>query len=207
MRRNPLFQRLLTPGTLAFAAGVLLFAAPAAHAITIVPECARSGNVNAADLNCALQTFQNVARMIIGITGSVALFFFVYGGFTLLTSRGIEAEVTKGKTIIKNAVIGIILIFLAFYVVDYFSTTLRGRERNVEGQACYGGAGKFVRIGMSGDQPIIECKLLCANVQGYTCQTNPQPGSTCTNDYYCPGSTGTGAARCCALPSAGAATP
>lgn len=207
MRQPISSRRLLATGVLAALAGILFVATEPAYATTIVPPCARAASLQAADLNCALQTFQNVARLIFGVTGSFALLMFVYGGFTLLTSGGVEAKVTTGKTIVKNAVIGIFLIMLAFYIIDYAILTLRGYERHTEGEACYGGAGKYVRVGSGSGGIILECQFLCARVEGYSCQTTAPEGWTCTTDYYCPGgatggSGGTSGTRpqCCAPP-------
>lgn len=119
-----------------------LFLLPAtARAITIVPDCAKKvenktecKDVRAADgsvkqecsivspapgLDCVLLTFGNIANLILSATGSFALLMFVYGGFMMLSSGGAEDRVTQGKTIIRNAVIGIFLVLLAGYLIRY----------------------------------------------------------------------------------------
>ena len=62
---------------------------------TIVPDCARVVSANPPGLDCVMQAFRNIATLIVGITGSAALLMFVYGGFTMIASRGAEAEVKK----------------------------------------------------------------------------------------------------------------
>ncbi|MFA5130066.1 MAG: pilin [Patescibacteria group bacterium] len=55
-----------------------------------------------------------VIRTFIGIAGSIALLMFVYGGIRYIISGGKESEVAAAKTILINAAIGIVLIFMAY---------------------------------------------------------------------------------------------
>ncbi|MBI4457700.1 hypothetical protein HY633_01925 [Candidatus Uhrbacteria bacterium] len=56
--------------------------------------------------------------ILTGISGTLALLMFVYGGFLWLTSAGIEEQVTKGKKIFTWATIGLVVIFLAYAIVQ-----------------------------------------------------------------------------------------
>ncbi len=56
-------------------------------------------------------------NMFIGVVGSFALLMFVYGGLTLLTSRGNPEQVQKGKRIFTWAVIGLVVIFTAYIIL------------------------------------------------------------------------------------------
>jgi len=58
-----------------------------------------------------------IVSMFIGVVGSFALLMFVYGGLTLLTSRGNPEQVQKGKKIFIWAVIGLTVIFTAYIVL------------------------------------------------------------------------------------------
>lgn len=101
---------------IALIAAFLLTALPARAAI--LPACAT--NVDAVlQLSCFLNLLISVSNFILGLTGSLALLFFVYGGFVFLTSRGSADQVTKGKTILTQAVIGIIIIFGAYLAVNF----------------------------------------------------------------------------------------
>lgn len=94
----------------------------------IVPECALVAGKNPPDLNCVLLTFAGIAQLILGITGSAALLMFVYGGFVLLSSGGDSGKVTTGKTILRNAIIGIFIIFTSGYIVQYGMDQLQSKE-------------------------------------------------------------------------------
>lgn len=52
------------------------------------------------------------------LVGVIALAFVVYGGFRYITSRGDEREVEEAKNTITYAVIGIVVIGLAYAIID-----------------------------------------------------------------------------------------
>jgi hypothetical protein len=60
----------------------------------------------------------------LGIVGSIALLMFVYGGFILLISQGDATKITKGKTIMVWAAVGILIIFGSYIFVSYIITEL-----------------------------------------------------------------------------------
>ncbi|MBI5732122.1 MAG: hypothetical protein HY982_02055 [Candidatus Magasanikbacteria bacterium] len=55
----------------------------------------------------------------IGLTGAIALLFFVYGGFLWLTSLGSPDKIKKGKDIFVWSVVGLIIIFSSYLLVDF----------------------------------------------------------------------------------------
>lgn len=115
---SPMRYPLREKAALAAAASAAMLLLPtAALAISIVPECARGSEL--AQLPCLLETFGNIAQLILGVTGGLALLMFVYGGFMMLSSGGSEDKVRKGKDAITAAVIGIFIILLAGYLIRY----------------------------------------------------------------------------------------
>lgn len=164
--------------------GTLLFATPAA-AITIVPKCATDPGVKAPGLDCVTETFGNIAQLILGLTGSFALLMFVYGGFMLLSSGGSEEKVTKGKTILKNSVIGILIIMLSGYLIRYAVdavTAGTGVQQMIASTGtCEEGKSKKYTL-PSGKICINQCK----KATGYRC-TNKIKGKICL-EGFCPGS-------------------
>ncbi len=61
---------------------------------------------------------KNLIRAMLGITGSVALLMFVWGGFQWLFSAGEADRVKKGKDTIKWAVLGLVVIITAYMLVN-----------------------------------------------------------------------------------------
>jgi hypothetical protein len=59
----------------------------------------------------------NVIRTFAGIAGAVALLMFVYGGIMWIISGGEEKKVAGAQKILKNASIGLVLIFGAYFFV------------------------------------------------------------------------------------------
>jgi hypothetical protein len=60
----------------------------------------------------------NIIQAVLSIVGSLALLMFVYGGVLWITSFGEEKRISKGKTIIVWAVLGLALIASAYVIVN-----------------------------------------------------------------------------------------
>jgi type IV secretory pathway VirB2 component (pilin) len=61
--------------------------------------------------------FGRLIQAMLGVTGSIALLMFVYGGFLWLISAGVEDRVKKGKEVIKWSVFGLVIIVGAYTIV------------------------------------------------------------------------------------------
>ncbi len=65
-----------------------------------------------------------IGNIIMGALGSVGIIFLILmiiGGVMWMTASGNEERVTKAKSLITNAVIGMIIVFSA-YAITYFVT-------------------------------------------------------------------------------------
>ena len=67
----------------------------------------------------------NVIKATLGLSGVFALIAFIWGGITWMTSYGDPAKVTKGRTMMTWAVIGLIVIFGSFAIVNYLLDALQ----------------------------------------------------------------------------------
>jgi hypothetical protein len=65
-----------------------------------------------------------VIKGLLGVTGSIALLMFIYGGFTWMISRGEAAGTKKGLDAMLWATIGLIVIFSSYALVSFVFTTL-----------------------------------------------------------------------------------
>lgn len=61
----------------------------------------------------------NVANIILGLSGSIALFFFVYGGLLWIISSGSSAMVEKGRKALVSAIIGLAIIFGSWMIINF----------------------------------------------------------------------------------------
>lgn len=65
-----------------------------------------------------------ISKWILGIVGSLALAFFIYGGVTMLISAGNKERVAKARTILVNAVIGLVIVFASWAIINFVYTAL-----------------------------------------------------------------------------------
>jgi len=59
-----------------------------------------------------------VLRSVLGLSGSIALLMFVYGGFLWLTSAGSPDKIKKAQGILIWATLGLVLIFGSYAIID-----------------------------------------------------------------------------------------
>lgn len=77
-----------------------------------------------------------VINFILLLAGIVAFFYVLLGGFYYLTSGGDQAGAQKGRSMIANALIGIVIIFLSYALVNFFIRLL-GRNSTGSGDISY----------------------------------------------------------------------
>jgi hypothetical protein len=96
----------------------LFFCLNQASAAGIVPD---GGKKAAGDY--ALEDFVvlmvSISNYILGIIGSLALLVFIIGGVMLLFSGGGSEMVDKGKRTITGAVIGLIIVFTSWSIINF----------------------------------------------------------------------------------------
>lgn len=108
-----------------FVASLLLLKASACQAgIMDSPSLAACRANGDCKLNDFMQVAVEFSKIILGISGSITLLFFVYGGVTFLTSSGSSERVTKGKQILINSVIGLVIILASYTIIGFILETL-----------------------------------------------------------------------------------
>jgi len=76
------------------------------------------GNVNIPTLT-AEQVLQNGLNIVYFLAAIIAVIVIIIGGFTYTASAGNAASVTKAKNMILYAVVGIVLIIIAYAVTNF----------------------------------------------------------------------------------------
>lgn len=66
----------------------------------------------------------NVVKWIILLAGLIAVVYLIWGGLLYITAGGDAEKATKGRTAIINAIIGIVIILLAFVIVYWVGRIL-----------------------------------------------------------------------------------
>lgn len=87
-------------------------------------ECRATGNCSLGEV---LQVAVNITYLILGISGSIALLMFFWGGLQWVTSQGDSKRVEAGKDTIKHATIGLVIIFGAYAFINFIIATLAGQ--------------------------------------------------------------------------------
>ncbi len=74
------------------------------------------------------KTFYNklaqVVNIAIGFVGILAVIFIIYSGFKWMTAGGNDQTISSAKIGIKNAVIGLLIIFTSYIIVNFVITNL-----------------------------------------------------------------------------------
>lgn len=103
-------------------AGNILFVSPIliANAADSIVDTSNAGYANGTyTLNDLVYQVIRISQLVLGIVGSLALIMFIYGGFMFLVSSGSQDKITKAKDIIVAAVIGLIIVFSSYMIIQY----------------------------------------------------------------------------------------
>ena len=65
-----------------------------------------------------------VIQLLLLLGGAAATFFIIRSGFEYLTAFGDEQKATKGKNGLTAAIVGVVIMILAFWIVHYVNFNL-----------------------------------------------------------------------------------
>ena len=68
-------------------------------------------------------TVLNIITFLLGLLGLIAVVFIIYAGFIWMTAGGNEDKVDKAKQIISSASIGLVIVLLAWAIVNFVLKT------------------------------------------------------------------------------------
>lgn len=87
-------------------------------------SCAQSGSSGDCTLNDFIQIAVNISNFILGITGSLSLLAFVYGGIMFMVSGGSSDKVNQAKSIIIGSIVGLIIVFASYTIIAFVFRSL-----------------------------------------------------------------------------------
>jgi len=61
----------------------------------------------------------NIIEVALGIIGIVFVTLMIYGGYKWMLARGNEEQAEKARDTIKQAVIGVIIVFFAYFITAF----------------------------------------------------------------------------------------
>lgn len=99
----------------------------------IIPNC---GLYNALteecrDITIFIYLLLNVADYLFGIVGALVLLVFIIGGFQLIISQGEPEKIKKGTQTMLGAVIGLVIVFGAYALVNFLGKAV-GLEESLK---------------------------------------------------------------------------
>lgn len=64
-------------------------------------------------------TVVNFISWVLGFFGLISVIMIIYGGFMYLTAAGSEERVDKAKTILRQAIIGMVIVMLSYALMAF----------------------------------------------------------------------------------------
>lgn len=102
----------------------ILFCSFAAFLLSTMPVLADVKLTNPLKSDNPAELIGFFIRGIMGLVGSIALVMFIIGGLMWLTSGGNPDKIKKGRDIILWSIIGLIIIFASYTLVDFVISTV-----------------------------------------------------------------------------------
>ena len=84
--------------------------------VFIIPT-QQSDQIRSSNITSLINTFGTVMQFILGFVGLIAFSALVYGAATMIMNYGNDEMVQKSKKIIRNAIIGILVVLSAYTIV------------------------------------------------------------------------------------------
>ena len=72
------------------------------------------------------ETVSKAINAILGLTGMIFFVYMIYGGYLWMTANGKEENVEKAKHIIRNSIIGLVIILGAYAISNYVVSAMLG---------------------------------------------------------------------------------
>lgn len=103
----------------------------------ILPPCTCTGNCQLTDF---IQLFVNLYAFGVHLAAPLAVFFIIVGSVILVTASGYSQRIEMGKTIISQAVTGLIIVLISWVIIDTAIFLITGNsDRSVFGKPWFGG--------------------------------------------------------------------
>ena len=71
-----------------------------------------------------IQIVITVIQWVLGLLGLVAVILLIYAGFLWMTAAGDKAKIDRAKLVIRNTVIGLVIILLSWAIVLFVQNFL-----------------------------------------------------------------------------------
>lgn len=122
-------KQLIVAAFMVFGIGVVALPAPVS-AIDVFPQCtdgtASDTAVCASEDDEQIESVaKNIINLLLYIIGAVAVIVIIAAGLMYTTSTGDSARITRAKNMLMYAIIGLIIAFLSYAIVNFVLFGLR----------------------------------------------------------------------------------
>ena len=94
------------------------------ESVSALSEC----NVEKTEGEKSLMSNVNILiNVFASVMGFLAVGMIIYGGFMLLTAQGDPARIKRGKDVVLYSVIGLILVMLAYAIINFVMNNVINR--------------------------------------------------------------------------------
>jgi len=77
----------------------------------------------------------SIINVVLSLLGTIAVVIILLGGFKWMTSQGNADKVTEAKDLIKNGIIGLVIIFFAYSIAKFVINNLSDVNTGAGGDA------------------------------------------------------------------------
>jgi len=95
---------------------ILVLPVVASAQVTIRQSVGLTFNLGTSDLESSVI---KILQWVLGFLGLIAVIFILYGGLIWMTAGGNEEKVSKAKKILTAAVIGLVVVLIAWAIVTF----------------------------------------------------------------------------------------
>lgn len=86
--------------------------------------CNTSGEVQITKLNDFYTLISNIIKILLSFVGLLSVIFIIVGGIFYILSTGDPGRIERAKSIITNAIIGLIIALVSFAAVTFIAGAL-----------------------------------------------------------------------------------
>src|SRR6056297_2592936 len=122
----------------------LVIVSPAFGQIQINNGLNEAGNTIGYNAETSLtEAISRIIRVVLGVVGLIALIIVIVAGFKWMTAGGNVEQIESAKNLLKNGLIGLLIIILAYVIVSFIISRLSGVTGEEGGPGPGPGPGPF----------------------------------------------------------------
>lgn len=92
-------------------------------------QCINQGSCGLDDIATG---FVELIKLLLGIMGAVALVYFVWGGIVWITSGGNMEKISRGRNIMINTILAIMVSFSSYIILGFFVNDILGANQKFQ---------------------------------------------------------------------------